>query len=384
MTAGPSIVPLRDVAVTPFVYKRPLFRGGIDAAVAPAESRMKRGATLRDEPQDIPRKSGWLQGSKDLPRLKGRHVFGGPMWNHFGHFFVDCIHRLWALKAAGRTYDGIVFLAVQGLQDVRTNADLAEAKLPSFLTDLMQLLDMGDVPVTLIREATVIDRLDVPEPGTAPRNPIEPFYREYLQGYQDVLADKLALHIARAPSRIYMGRRHLLKKGGVLGCSYFEAKMKAAGVFCSTPEAMSLAVQLGHLMGAEKIVFDEGSAAHPTQILSQLDTEFLMLPRRANNAIYGQAISQRAPFKLLCPGDNIEVLPDRFGSTSSPGGMGVYVNPVPVYQRLKQHGFVTGPFDMDAFRAAEEADLAASSARTPEIAATRLAALHSIRAQQIA
>lgn len=380
MTLQPNIAKLRDVAVTPFVYKRPLFHGGLDARVAPPESRMKRGHTLRDQPHDIARKTrGLLGGGADLPRLTGRYLFGGPMWNHFGHFFVDCIHRLWALKVSGARYDGIVFLAVQGLQDVRSDADLAKAQVPLFLVDLMRLLDMDDVPVTLIRAATVIDHLDVPEPGTAPRNRIEPFYRAYLDQYQAILEAKLALHIARAPQRIYMGRRHLLRKGGVLGCSYFEAKMKAAGVYCSTPEAMSLDLQLGHLMGAEKIVFDEGSAAHPTQVLSRLGTEFLMLPRRANNTIYGDAISERAPFALLCADDNIDVLADRFGLTSSPGGIGVYRNPLPVYQRLKRDGFVNGPFDMDAYRQAEEADLAASAPKTTEIAQARLKALRTLR-----
>jgi hypothetical protein len=379
-TDAPSIVALRDVAVAPFVYRRPLFRGGIDAAVAPPESRMKRGSNLRDEPHDIPRSPGRMfGGAPGYDRLKGRYVFGGPVWNHFGHFFVDCIHRLWALKVSGARYDGIVFLAVQGLEDIKTPAQLAAAQPPRFLADLMALLDMPPVPVILIRDVTVIDHLDVPEPGTAPRNPIAPFYRAFLDGYQETLAEKLAIHIERAPERIYFGRRHLLRKGGILGCSYFEARMKEAGVFCSTPEGMSLGMQLGHIMGAGKIVFDEGSAAHPTQVLSRLDTEFLMLPRRANNAIYGQAISQRAPFSLLCEGEDIVLLPDRFGSTSSPGGIGVYRNPRHVFQRLKRAGFVSGPFDADAYRAAEQADLAASGSETAAIHAERLARLSTVR-----
>lgn len=383
MTDAPSIVSLRDVAVMPYVYKRPLFRGGIDAAVAPPEGRMYRGEALRDEPQPIPRASRGLFGSAPQEdRLRGRILFGGPMWSHFGHFFVDCIHRLWALKAGDRSYDGIAFLAVQGLQEIQSAAALAQARPPSFLADLMRLLDMPDVPVHLIRSTTVIDRLDVPAPGTAPRLPIAPFYKPYLDQYQASLEDNLALHIARAPERIYCGRRHLLSKGGILGCSFFEARMHAAGVFCSTPEAMSLAVQLGHLMGARTVAFDEGSAAHPTQVFSQIDTRFLMLPRRANNAIYGNAISQRAPFELLSPGENIALLPDRFGSVGSPGGLGVYRNPLSVYRKLKQHGMVRGPFDLAAYHAAERADLEASRSSSAAIHADRSAQLDAVHADR--
>ena len=268
---------------------------------------------------------------------------------------------------------------MQGLQEIQKPEALAKAKVPKFLADLMRLLDMPPVPVIFIREVTVIEHLDVPQAGTAPRAPISPFYRYYLDRYQESLADKVAVHIARAPERIYCGRSHLLRKGGILGCSYFEARMKEAGVYCSTPEEMSLGQQLGHLMGAKTLVFDEGSSAHPTQVLSQVDTEFLMLPRRAKNNIYGMAISQRAPFQLLCKGENVETLPDRYGGTTSPGGMGVYRVPQMVYNKLRRRGLVTEPLDMEAYRAAEEADLVTSQSNTEEVHAKRLALLRDIR-----
>ena len=377
---APNIATLKDVKITPYLYKRPLFLGGIDAAVAPPESRMRRGHVLRDAPVDIPERSTRFLGRHSLPCLKGRFVFGGPMWGHFGHFFVDCIHRLWALKARGEPYDGIVFLAVQGLEKIRTASDLSKAEPPPFLRDLMRLLDMPPVPVFMIREPIMIERLDVPQAGTAPRNDIAPFYRSYLDQYQHSLSEKLDVYIERAPERVYLGRRHLMSKGGILGCSYFERCMHDAGVYCATPEAMSLGQQIGQILGAKAIAFDEGSAAHPTQVLARLDTKFLMLPRRRKNTIYGHAISQRAPFAVLSPDTNIAVLPDRFGSSSSPGAMAVYIDPRPVFQKLKRHGFVEGPFDMDAFRAAEQADLAASHATTDKNATGRITTLRELRA----
>ncbi|KIN75500.1 glycosyltransferase 61 family protein [Sulfitobacter guttiformis] len=341
---------------------------------------MKRGPALRDEPHDIIRKKVSFFGRPSNHKaLKGRYLFGGPVWNHFGHFFVDCIHRLWALKQNGESYDGVVFLAVQGLQNIQTPEHLANAAPPKFLADLMTLLDMPDVPVIFVRDIAVFEHLDVPEPGTAPRCEIEPFYRPYLDLYQEILTDKLAPQIRTAPEKIYMGRSHLLNKGGILGCSYFEARVREAGVHCSLPEKLSLADQLAHLIGASSILFDEGSAAHPTQVLSKVSTEFCMLPRRANNESFGKAISQRAPFFLMTNGENIETLPDRFGSTSSPGGLAIYRDPLPVYQKLKKHGFVKGPFDPDAYRAAELADLDASGSKTPEIKEARTKKLQELR-----
>ncbi len=119
---------------------------------------------------------------------------------------------------------------------------------------------------------------------------------------------------------------------------------------------------------------------HPKQVPSRLYTQFLMLPRSAANSIYGDAISQRAPFDLLSQGDNIETLPDGYGSTSSPGGMEIYRNPLPVYQKLKRRGLVSGRFDAAAYHAAERADLEAAGAKTEEIRTQRRAAIDALSA----
>jgi hypothetical protein len=347
---------------------------------------MLRGKGWRDDPVDIAHRrhrfpgGGLLGGGTDIDRLDGRWLFGGPLWGHFGHFFADCIHRLWALKATGASYDGIVFLAVQGLEGVRTPADLAAATPPPLLADLMDLLDMPPVRVELIRAPTLIDRLDVPPPGTALRNPVAPFYRPYLAAYQQTLTDKLAVHIRRAPERLYLGRSPLLHKGGILGSSHIETVLQRAGFYAATPEAMRLPLQLGHLMGARTVVMDEGSAAHPTQVFDRIDTAFLMLPRRPGNATWADGIGQRASFASLVEDANVAILPDRFGSTGSPSGLAVYRDPGAVHAALAGRGLISEAHDGAAWAAAEDADLAASGSQTPAVLRQRRAALDAVQA----
>ena len=219
----------------------------------------------------------------------------------------------------------------------------------------------------MIREPTIVERLHVPVPGTAPRAPIQPFYRYHLDRYQERLEKTLALHIRRAPRRIYLSRSHLLHKGGFVGCSYFEAALQRAGVVSITPEAMSLSLQFAHLLGAETILADEGSALHPTQVLSRLKGEVLMFPRRRRNQIYSDALSQRGRFEQLVPSEEIKVLSDRFGRNGSPGMLAVYRDPEALYERLRLRGLVEGPFDWEAYRAAEAADLEAARPARPEV-----------------
>lgn len=381
----PRIAEIREAPVEPYRFKMPKFRGGIAASHVTASARLRGagpdGSRFRDQPGDLDPggRRGFFGGGTALPRLSGRYLWGGPLWNHFGHVFVDCVHRLWALKANPGAYDGLVFGAVQGLEGVQTDAQLAAVTPPRVMEELLDLLGMAPIRIEMIRTPTVIERLDVPMAGTARRAPILPFYRGWLDRYQEHLQDRLALHIRRAPERLLLSRSHLLHKGGILGSSAFEAAFRRAGFLSFTPEAASLGMQLGYLMGARTIVADEGSALHPAQVLSRLEGEILMFPRRARSEVYERALGERGRYSALATPDEVIALPDRFGNLKSPGGLGAYRDPALVWRRLQDRGLIEEPFDAAAFEAAEMADLESSQPRNRKIHAQRMALLREVR-----
>ncbi len=384
MTKPPSIPVLRDVAVTLYEQRSPRFYGGIEEAMSIPEGRVVQGSGYRDVPLPIERTTtgGLLRRSSSIPTLEGRWLFGGPLWSHFGHFFTDCIHRLWPLIDSPKAYKGVVFLAVKGLENIRSDEQLAAAKPPPYLAELMGLLDLGKVNIQYIKEPTVIERLAVPPAGTGLHAPVEDYYRTCLRTYQDRITEKVSVHVKRAPEKLYLGRSHLLHKGGILGSSYWEAALVANGYYSATPEAMRLPLQLGHLLGAKTIVMDEGSAAHPTQVFDRIDGEFFMLPRRTGKNPFETMIGSRAKFTTLVERENIVTLPDRFGKTSSPAGLAVYRDPQKVFDDMAARGLVTGTFDPQAYRDAEDADLAVSKCRTPIIAHKRRKLLNEARLER--
>jgi hypothetical protein len=384
---APDIPVLRDVAVTRYEQRAPRFYGGIEEQKSIPEGRVVKGTGYRDIPQPIDREAsgGFLKRSTSIPTLKGQWLFCGPLWSHFGHFFTDCIHRLWPLVDSPKAYKGVVFLAVKGLEDIRNDAQLATAKPPPYLDELLKLLDLEKINIQYIKQPTLIEGLAVPPAGTGLHAPVRDFYRPYLRHYQDLIVEKVDVHIRRAPERLYLGRSHVLHKGGILGSSYWEKALIANGFYSATPEAMRLPLQLGHLLGAKTVVMDEGSAAHPTQVFDRMDTEFFMLPRRPHKIgmnPFENMIGTRAPFTNLVERENMVKLPDRYGDMSTPAGLAVYCDPRKVFDDMAARGLLAGSFDAQAYARAEDADMSAADCNTPMIAQKRRDLLVEARAQR--
>lgn len=378
----PDIPVLHDVAVKPYTHRAPHFYGGIDADKVEVNARILRGKGFRDRPEPIARSGhrGTLGAKHPLPKLEGQWVFGGPLWAHFGHVFTDSVHRFWPLISTPEAYDGVIFLGVKGLMGIKTDAQLAKSGPPAFVHDLMRALDLSHVKVRFITEPTIIESLASPRPGFALHGETQAFYRPFLHEFQTRITRHVAQDITTAPKRLYLGRNHLLPKGGILGSSFWQNTLTAKGFVAFKPEEHSLAQQFAHLIGAHTILMDEGSAAMPALILDQLEAEVLMFPRRAGRNPCQNMIGQRAAFTTLVPPDQMSIVPDRFGSTSSPGGLAVYNDPRAMFDDLANRGLISGTFDMPSYCAAEDADLEAANCSTDKIKQQRRVALNTARA----
>jgi hypothetical protein len=346
------IVALSDVCVEPYVFepgearKPNAFLGGIEAEKAPAFGRMAWRSGFRDRPQPRPRVTS--------PPVAGRSLFAGPVWNHFGHILTESIHRLWPL--IGTRYDRIVFTGVIGLRGVLSAEDLLSAEVPAMATSVLKALELPDIEMFLVREPTVFEALDVPQQGSRYQNGVEQFYFEHLETYQQRITQRLPKYAG--PKSIYYSRQHILVQGGIIGSSYFEEVMAKAGIVSIVPEEMTVDEQLNYLLNAERIVFDQGSAVHLTELLAHLPGTFYMLPRRPGDNIFCTAFRGRAPFFNLAEDDNIGLLVDKFGDIATPAALAFYKRPEEVFAALARHGLVNGGFDRTRYLECEAADLA--------------------------
>jgi hypothetical protein len=369
------ITSLSDVYVEPYVF-RPFdprqrtpacFSGGIEAGKASRPARMAWSGGYRDQPPSRKQASG--------PPVPGRSLFAGPLWNHFGHILTESIHRLWPLVE--ERYDRIVFTGVIGLRGVMSAEDLRRAAVPAAGKAIFEAMELPDVELFLLREPTVFETLDVPEPGARYRDGVRPFYLKYLRKYQERITRRIPAY--SGPRNLYYSRRHILAQGGIIGSSYFEEVMTNAGVVSLAPEKMTIDEQLNHLINAERVVFDEGSSVHLVELLAHLPGIFYMLPRRPRDMVFRSAFRDRASFHNLAADDNVGVLPDKNGETATPAALAFYKRPEEVFDVLARHELVAGAFDRERYRECEAADLALCPFRNEQTRSARAAELAKFR-----
>ncbi|EQB33115.1 hypothetical protein M529_06175 [Sphingobium ummariense RL-3] len=230
--------------------------------------------------------------------------------------------------------------------------------MPQLALDLMTLMGIPeDIPRFYVTEPTTVEQLDVPVMGSSTRLGTNPFYRRYLKTYQENIHTAVKSLIEKAPSHLFYSRSHALRDGGVLGISYFEDRLRKKGFVSCVPEEMSLKMQFAYVMAAEKIIFEEGSAIHITDILSSIPGRTYMLRRRPVGDVFSTSLKPRASafINLVAP-DNVQLLPDRSGNMS-PACLSFYKRPDAVSESLVKHGFEIGDFDQEAYRKAERRDL---------------------------
>lgn len=222
--------------------------------------RKGRAMTLRPE---IPAKS--------TQSLAGRWLWGGVLWNHFGHFVVESTSRLWPLPQLLEEIDGVLFVPkrVQGKDE-----------LLKFQRELIDQIAPG-IRIEIARELTVVDHLIVPEQG---------FGLGQITVGTEAFRKTMAQHFARdvAPKddkKIYISRSGInMRRGGVVGEKRLDARLAAEGYTVLHPEKHSIETQLAYYKGAETVLCCEGSALHLFGMVARPDQKVGIVLRRKSAA----------------------------------------------------------------------------------------------------
>src|ERR1700733_304313 len=100
-----------------------------------------------------------LDPTVEMPRIPGSHFYAGMLKNeHFGHFLVESLSRLWAVKHAAEDLQSIVFYARMHRQPV-----------PEWVSALIKIL-VPDIPLRIVSDPTVFERLVIPDQVAHPYN----------------------------------------------------------------------------------------------------------------------------------------------------------------------------------------------------------------------
>lgn len=207
-------------------------------------------------------------------RAKGKWLWGGVLFDHFGHFLIESLSRLWALdRTTGLR--GVIFIPRRPRRG---------SQLLGFQRAVLQCLDV-DLQFRIVRRNAVVDELVVPGQGLGLGPPdVEgvnlacgtPETRQYFKNHfaTEIEPD--------GPDMLYVSRARLeLATGGLAGEDQLEILMAEQGYEIFHPETVDIATQIARYKAARKIVFSDGSAAHLFALVARPDQSIAYIRRRS-------------------------------------------------------------------------------------------------------
>lgn len=286
----------------------------------------------------------------DSFRLPGSYIYGGPIYNHFGHFMSEMVHRI----VRGRNiWSGCKFLFVTA-----KGAPSSKDYLPSYIKEILNFAGIADNEYDIISEDCTVEHLLVVEAGSD-------FGGGPKAGYLDELAAWGAGRISAdkdAAKRLFVSRARIKQGGFFLGETYIEQWLASAGFLAFHPEKFSFRDQLQAYLSAENIIFSEGSACHGAELLGADSIgRCLVLTRRASHQeIFSRVLQPRSKeFQSHIVGRDLGTALVRTESnTPLPEFSVSLIDPVVIRQSLEEFGCpITERFDIEAYEHAAQGDL---------------------------
>ena len=225
-----------------------------------------------------------------LPRLKGRWLWGGVLWAHFGHFLAESTARLWALDHEGGAYDGVLFIPKR--------PRLGEQTQP-FHRDYLDLMG-SDLPIRVMAEPGEVEELVVPGQGFGLGA-----ISAGTEAYRTSIHKRFGADIpADGPERLYISRSELgLGKGGLLGEVMLEEKLAEQGYEIFHPQKHDMKTQVARYKAAQQVIAGDGSALHLFAMVGRPEQQVAVVLRRSSNVVdnlinHLTHFCQREPFVL--------------------------------------------------------------------------------------
>lgn len=249
-------------------------------------------------------------------------IWGGVLFDHFGHFLCESLNRLWYAAQYPEKKYPVVFICEK------------TRKISSSVRSLLELLGISDDRLILIDRPTRFARIIVPEQSSV----LTGFYtKEFVLPFQ-----KMATGIEAKPfEKVYFSRRKF--KGGIkiFGEDKLERVFKANGYKVVYPERLSLKEQIAYVKGAKEMACVMGSAAH-LSLFAAPETKLIVLERTEHINKEQILINQAMELDWYSVGANMNYLP--VGHEFSPILMGITDQAAAFFT---DHGFKFNPKDVN-------------------------------------
>lgn len=206
----------------------------------------------------------------DLPEIDAVMVYGGILYNHFGHFLLESLGRLWAYQHVKQLNPYIFFHNDMGYPDYLQKTNFIYQVFKGFNIPLTKILFID----YKVRLKNIIIPAQKYGYGFC-RKPDAQFL-QFLHGFK--FPGYLPKGFEKA-GKIYVSRSKI-RLGRVVGERLFEGYLGSEGYSIFYPELYTLYEQLAVYSKAEKIIFCDGAALHACILLPQLKAAIAVIARR--------------------------------------------------------------------------------------------------------
>lgn len=202
---------------------------------------------------------------------KGRWLWGGVLWVHFGHFLVESSSRLWALDQMKDELDGVIFVPKRPNKGTR---------LYGYHKDFIHLMAPG-IDIRIAAQPNRIEELVVPGQGFG----IGRITRG-TEAFRSAFRSSFGKHVKPEGSKkLYISRSALgLRKGGLLGEEKLEEYLRAEGYDIFHPEQHAMSEQVARYKAAEQVIGADGSALHLFSMVGRPEQKVAIISRRKSRA----------------------------------------------------------------------------------------------------
>jgi len=199
--------------------------------------------------------------------IKGNWMYGGILYDHFGHFLSESVHRLWFWIHCSDKVDGIIFLT----SGPETLEDFA-----NYYLELFDLWGIDEDKIKLVTEISTVETLHLPLPGGTIGAAQPEWYEDELKR---LTPSNIFLNSAY-PEKVIFSRQKFLHSGKIIGFEAIESVLVESGYVVVYPEDCSLKEQLGYIVNATEVVWEEGSNIHVLDILPRQNLLAYIFKRR--------------------------------------------------------------------------------------------------------
>ena len=216
--------------------------------------------------------------SKDFLKIQDTCLYGGFLYNHFGHFLVESLGRLWAYKYVKELDPYICFYVPWGVPDYLDKNNYVNQTLTGFKIPLKKLIFFNDL-IQLKKVIIPHQKYDYC------RNP-DYIFSEFIKNFS---FDESVPEGFENADKIYVSRANLpfassnnCIHGRAIGEITFEQYLLSNGYQIFYPELYSLFQQLTVYNNAKKIIFSSGSALHTCILIPNFQADVAIISRYSN------------------------------------------------------------------------------------------------------